>query len=80
MSIPFQDGNGRVGCLLLFKECLRTGIVPFIITDDLKAFYYRGLQNWETEPGYLRDTCGLAQDRFQQVLKYFNMSYNLEIQ
>ena len=77
---PFQDGNGRVGRLLLFKECLRTGIVPFIITDDLKAFYYRGLQNWETERGYLRDTCGLAQDRFQQVLKYINMSYNLEIQ
>ena len=71
---PFQDGNGRVGRLLLFKECLRTGIVPFIITDDLKAFYYRGLQNWETERGYLRDTCGLAQDRFQQVLEYFKIA------
>ena len=70
---PFQDGNGRVGRLLLFKECLRTGIVPFIITDDLKAFYYRGLQNWETERGYLRDTCGLAQDRFRQMLDYFNI-------
>lgn len=70
---PFQDGNGRVGRLLLFKECLRSGVVPFIITDDLKAFYYRGLQNWETEPGYLRDTCGLAQDRFQQVLEYFKI-------
>lgn len=69
-----------MGGLLLFKECLWTGIIPFIITDDLKAYYYRGLQNWETERGYLRDTCGLAQDRFQQVLKYFNMSYNLEIQ
>jgi hypothetical protein len=72
---PFQDGNGRVGRLLLFKECLRTGIVPFIITDDLKAFYYRGLQNWETEPGYLRDTCGLAQDRFRQILEYFEIGY-----
>ena len=72
---PFQDGNGRVGRLLLFKECLRCGIVPFIITDDLKAFYYRGLQNWETERGYLRDTCGLAQDRFQQVLEYFEIIY-----
>ena len=60
-----------MGGLLLFKECLRTGIVPFIITDDLKAFYYRGLQNWETERGYLHDTCGLAQDRFQQELDYF---------
>ena len=72
---PFQDGNGRVGRLLLFKECLRTGIVPFIITDDLKAFYYRGLQNWETEPDHLRDTCGLAQDRFQQVLTYFHIKF-----
>lgn len=71
---PFQDGNGRVGRLLLFKECLRTGIVPFIITDDLKAFYYRGLQNWETEQGFLRDTCGLTQDRFRQVLEYFKIT------
>ena len=73
MSILFQDGNCRVGGLLLFKECLRTGFVPFIITYDLKAFYYRGLQNWETEPGYLRDTCGLAQDRINQVLEYFKI-------
>ena len=71
---PFQDGNGRIGRLLLFKECLRCGIIPFIITDDLKAFYYRGLQNWETEPGYLRDTCGLAQDRFQQIMEYYKIS------
>ena len=70
---PFQDGNGRVGCLLLFKECLRFGIVPFIITDDLKAFYYRGLQNWETERGYLRDTCSLAQNRFRQILACFKL-------
>ena len=71
---PFQDGNGRIGRLLLFKECLRCGIIPFIITDDLKAFYYRGLQNWETESGYLRDTCGLAQDRFQQIMEYYKIS------
>lgn len=70
---PFQDGNGRIGRLLLFKECLRCGIVPFIITDDLKAFYYRGLQNWESEPGYLRDTCGLAQDRFRQIMEYYKI-------
>ena len=63
-----------VGCLLRLKKCLRLGIVPFIITDDLKAFYYRGLQNWETERGYLRDTCGFAQDHFQQILAYFNIS------
>nr|MCR5335328.1 Fic family protein [Synergistes sp.] len=72
---PFQDGNGRIGRLLLFKECLRSGIIPFIITDDLKLYYYRGLQNWETEPGYFRDTCGLAQDRFRQVLEYFKIIY-----
>ena len=73
---PFQDGNGRVGRLLLFKECLRCGIVPFIITDDMKMFYYRGLQNWPTERGYLRDTCLAAQDQFKKVLDYFNILYN----
>ncbi|MCR5485706.1 MAG: Fic family protein [Clostridiales bacterium] len=72
---PFQDGNGRVGRLILFKECLRNGIVPFIITDDLKMFYYRGLQNWRTEPGFLRDTCLTAQDRFKKVLDYFKVPY-----
>lgn len=71
---PFQDGNGRVGRLLLFNECLRNGIVPFIITEDPKAFYYHGLQNWECEKGCLRDTCGLAQDRFLQVLGYFKLN------
>ena len=74
---PFQDGNGRVDRLLLFKECLRFGVVPFIITDDLKAFYYRGLQSWNTEPGSLRDACGLAQDRFQQVLAYFKIDHTI---
>lgn len=70
---PFQDGNGRVGRLILFKECLRNGIVPFIITDDLKLFYYRGLAEWKKECGYLRDTCLTAQDRFQAVLDYFRI-------
>lgn len=75
---PFQDGNGRVGRLLLFKECLRNNIVPFIITDDMKMFYYRGLQNWQTERGYLRDTCLTAQDRFKKVLDYFKVPYDNE--
>lgn len=70
---PFQDGNGRVGRLILFKECLRNGIVPFIITDDLKMFYYRGLSEWKNERGYLRDTCLTAQDRFRKVLEYFKI-------
>lgn len=72
---PFQDGNGRVGRLLLFKECLRNHIVPFIITDALKLFYYRGLQHWTDERGYLRDTCLTAQDQFKQVLDYFQIRY-----
>lgn len=71
---PFQDGNGRVGRLLLFKECLRYNIVPFIIEDDLKMFYYRGLNQWEKERGFLRDTCLTAQDRFRKYLSYFKIS------
>ncbi len=71
---PFQDGNGRVGRLILFKECLKNGIIPFIITDDLKRFYYQGLSNWETERGFLRDTCLTAQDRFKKVLEYFRLT------
>ena len=73
---PFQDGNGRVGRLLLFKECLRNNIVPFIIEDDLKMFYYRGLKEWRNERGYLRDTCLSAQDRFKKFLDYFRIPYN----
>ena len=73
---PFQDGNGRVGRLILFKECLRNGIVPFIISDDLKMFYYRGLQNWPSEKGYLRDTCLTAQDQFKKILDYFSVPYS----
>ena len=72
---PFQDGNGRVGRLLLFKECLRHEIVPFIIDDDLKLFYYRGLSEWDRERGYLRDTCLTAQDRFKKYLDYFRIPY-----
>ena len=72
---PFQDGNGRVGRLLLFKECLRYDIVPFIIDEELKLFYYRGLHEWKTEPGYLMDTCLAAQDKFKAYLDYFRISY-----
>lgn len=72
---PFQDGNGRVGRLLMFKECLSNGIVPFIITDELKLFYYRGLQNWPSVPGYLRDTCLAAQDNYSELLRYFGIKY-----
>lgn len=72
---PFQDGNGRVGRLILFEECLKHGIVPFIIEDDLKYFYYRGLSQWDREKGYLMDTCLTAQDRFKAYLDYFRISY-----
>jgi len=72
---PFQDGNGRVGRLIMFKECLKYNIVPFIIEDDLKMFYYRGLAKWETEKGYLRDTCLTAQDRYKAYLAYFRIGY-----
>ena len=73
---PFQDGNGRVGRLILLKECLRSDIVPFIIDDELKLFYYRGLREWPNERGYLRDTCRAAQDQFKQVLDYFRIEYS----
>ena len=72
---PFQDGNGRVGRLILFKECLHFGIVPFIIDDRHKIFYYRGLKEWDKMPGYLRDTCLLMQDDFKAVLDYFGIEY-----
>ena len=72
---PFQDGNGRVGRLILFKECLRNNIVPFIIDDSLKLFYYRGLREWKKQKGYLIDTCLTAQDRFKKVLDYFKIVY-----
>jgi Fic family protein len=72
---PFQDGNGRVGRLLMFKECLANGIVPFIITDDLKLFYYRGLREWGHINGFLTDTCLTAQDQYKSLLDYFKISY-----
>ena len=72
---PFQDGNGRVGRLVLFKECLRNNIVPFIIDEDTKLYYYRGLKEWERERGYLRDTCLAAQDKFKKYLDYFRIPY-----
>ena len=72
---PFQDGNGRVGRLILFKECLKNNIVPFIIDDELKLFYYRGLKEWKNERGYLRDTCLTAQDKFKLWLDYFKIKY-----
>ncbi|MBO5539588.1 MAG: Fic family protein [Muribaculaceae bacterium] len=72
---PFQDGNGRVGRLIMFKECLAAGIVPFIITDDLKMFYYRGLREWSRVRGYLLDTCLTAQDQFKALLDYFHIKY-----
>ena len=72
---PFQDGNGRVGRLIMFKECLCSGIVPFIITDELKMFYYRGLREWGHVDGYLTDTCLTAQDQYKAALDYFRIKY-----
>ena len=72
---PFQDGNGRVGRLLMFKECLANGHVPFIITDELKMFYYRGLREWGHVNGYLIDTCLTAQDNYKSILDYFKIKY-----
>ena len=72
---PFQDGNGRVGRLIMFKECLKYNIVPFIIEDTLKLFYYRGLKEWNNERGYLRDTCLTAQDKYKTYLDYFRIEY-----
>ena len=70
---PFQDGNGRVGRLIMFKECMANGHIPFIITDDLKLYYYRGLQQWPKVKGYLTDTCLTAQDNYKAVLDYFKI-------
>lgn len=72
---PFQDGNGRVGRLIMFKECLKYNIVPFIIEDNLKMFYYRGLKEWDNEKGYLTDTCLTAQDKYKAYLDYFRIKY-----
>ncbi len=72
---PFQDGNGRVGRLLLFWQCLQASIVPFIITEKLRLFYYRGIQNWGQTNGYLTDTCLTAQDEYKAILDYFKIKY-----
>ena len=72
---PFQDGNGRVGRLIMFKECLANNIVPFIITDELKLFYYRGLNEWGKVNEYLTDTCLTAQDQYKALLDYFKVKY-----
>ena len=75
---PFQDGNGRIGRLILFKECLCLNIVPFIIDEDLKLFYYRGLKEWTREPGFLLETCRAGQDKFKQILEYFRITPGLD--
>ncbi|MDY4551499.1 MAG: Fic family protein [Parabacteroides sp.] len=72
---PFQDGNGRVGRLLLFWQCLQSAHVPFVITEELRLFYYRGIQNWGNINGYLRDTCLAAQDNYKLQLDYFKIKY-----
>ena len=72
---PFQDGNGRIGRLIMFKECLKYNTVPFIIEDRIKMFYYRGLKEWNREKGYLFDTCLSAQDSFKKYLDYFRINY-----
>ena len=72
---PFQDGNGRVGRLIMFKECLKYNIVPFIIEDNLKLYYYRGLKEWNQEKGYLTDTCLTAQDKYKAYLDFFRIEY-----
>ena len=73
---PFQDGNGRVGRLLMFKECLANNHVPFIITDEMKMFYYRGLREWGHINGYLSDTCLAAQDNYKAIMDYFRIKYD----
>lgn len=73
---PFQDGNGRVGRLIAFKECLRYNIVPFIIEDSKKMFYYRGLREWNNERGFLIETCLDGQDTYKALLKYFEIKYS----
>ena len=75
LNVVSPDGNGRVGRLILFKECLKYNIVPFIIEDHLKQYYYRGLKEWDSEKGFLIDTCLSAQDRYKTYLDYFRISY-----
>ena len=72
---PFQDGNGRVGRLIMFKECLANNVVPFIIDEELKFFYYRGLREWEKAKEFLMETCFTAQDKYKIILKYFEIKF-----
>ena len=72
---PFQDGNGRIGRLLMFWQCLASGVVPFIITENLRLFYYRGINEWGKTDGFLRDTCLTAQDEYKKILNYFQIQY-----
>ena len=76
---PFQDGNGRIGRLIMFKECLKHNIVPFIIEENLKMYYYRGLKEWNNEKGFLTDTCLTAQDKYKAYLDYFRIEYDKEV-
>ena len=75
LNVVSPDGNGRIGRLIMFKECLKYNIVPFIIEDNLKMFYYRGLKEWNNERGYSVDTCLAAQDRYKACLDYFRINY-----
>ena len=72
---PFQDGNGRIGRLIMLKECLKHNIVPILITNEYKNFYYRGLKEWRNEKGYLIDTCLFGQDIMKRYLDYFQIDY-----
>ena len=72
---PFQDGNGRVGRLIAFKECLKNDIVPFYIDDANKWLYYRGLQEWHNDKNFLIETCKFGQDQYKMLLDYFNIKY-----
>ena len=72
---PFQDGNGRVGRLIMFKECLANTIVPIIIDEDLKLFYYRGLLEWPRVKEYLSNTCLTARDNYKAILRYFEIAW-----
>jgi Fic family protein len=76
---PFQDGNGRVGRLVIFKECLKHSIIPFIIDEEHKNYYYRGLQEFKNTPGYLIDTCLSAQDRYKEHLAYFHLDQDMPV-
>ena len=73
---PFQDGNGRVGRLIVLKECLMNNIIPFIIEDSKKCFYYRGLSEWKREKGWLLDTCLDGQDTFIKLLDMLDIPHN----